>query len=88
LDAYRGLGLGRVDHLVATRTGSLVRTTWLVPDARTQSVRVRRSPFQRRHDLGTVHLDVAGLRQAARVVDRPEPRCTALAVEVLATLPS
>jgi putative membrane protein len=88
LDAYRGLGLGRAGRLVATRTGSLVRTTWLVPDARAQSARVRSSPFQRRHDLGTLHLDVAGLRQAARVVDRPDPRCAALATDVLATLPT
>jgi putative membrane protein len=87
LDAYRGLGLGRADALVATRTGSLVRTTWLVPDARTQSVRVRRSFFQRRSALATVHLDVAGLSRGARVVDRPERRGAELAVEVLATVP-
>jgi putative membrane protein len=86
-DAYRGLGLGRAGRLVATRTGSLVRTTWLVLDARTQSVQVRRSFFQRRNQLGTVHLDVAGLRQAARVVDRPEQRCTDLATAVLGTVP-
>lgn len=87
LDAYRGLGLGRADGVVATRTGSWVRTTWLVPDARAQSVRVRRSYFQRRVQLSTVHLDVAGLARAPRVVDRRAGESATLADEVLATVP-
>ena len=68
-----------------TRTGSLVRTTWLVPAARTQSVGVRTTPFQRRQRLADLHLDVAGLRRAARVVERPASSCRSMAVEALAT---
>jgi putative membrane protein len=85
LDAYRGLGLARAERTVVTRVGALVRTTWIVPDARTQSVRVRSSFFQRRQALATLHLDVAGQREAPRVVDREDGRCRSLAVDVLAT---
>lgn len=84
-DAFRGLGLGRPGRIIVTRTGSLVRTTWLVPAARTQSVGVRTTPFQRRQQLADLHLDVAGLRRAARVVERPASSCRSMAVDALAT---
>jgi uncharacterized membrane protein YdbT with pleckstrin-like domain len=85
LDAFRGLGLGRPGRTIVTRTGSLVRTTWLVPAPRTQSVGVRTTPFQRRQELADLHLDVAGLRRAARVAERPDSLCRSMAEDALAS---
>ncbi|HEX2576580.1 MAG TPA: PH domain-containing protein, partial [Aquihabitans sp.] len=58
--AYRSLGHGSTPAFVFARRGAVLRETVVVPVAKTQSSRVRSSPFQRRVGLATLHLDVAG----------------------------
>lgn len=63
--ARRVLAAGLTPHVFATVDGLLTRRLRLVPYARIQSVRVRQGPLQRRLDLATVYVDVAGAPAAA-----------------------
>jgi putative membrane protein len=67
--AYRGLGHARLPSSLVTRTGALTRQTVVVPADRVQSARSLSSPFQRRLDLATLAVDVAGPGGSPRVVD-------------------
>jgi putative membrane protein len=63
--AWQVLAAGVTPHVFATVDGLLTRRLRLVPYARIQSVRVRQGPLQRRLDLATVYVDVAGAPPAA-----------------------
>lgn len=58
--AHGGAGYATDERLVALASGVLYHRVDLVPLDRIQSARVRSSPFQRRCDLATFHVDVAG----------------------------
>ena len=66
--SYRGLGLARRASLTHAQAGALTRNRTIVPDERVQSAAVVRTLFQRRRDLGSVRLDLAG--DAVGVLDR------------------
>lgn len=55
--AWRCLGAGADERYFVSRHGRLVRETDVVPHERTQSVRLRQGPLQRRLGLASVHLD-------------------------------
>ena len=65
---YRGLGAARAQGVVHTQVGALTRNRTIVPDERVQSGAVVASWFQRRRDLATLRLDLAG--DAVVVPDR------------------
>lgn len=68
---YRHLGYALAPAHVVARAGFWNRITWVVPDAKIQTVHLSESPFQRRHGLASLVVDTAaggGLREA-RVVD-------------------
>lgn len=67
--AYRGLGHAATPSFVYTRRGGLFRELAVVPVAKTQSSRLHSSPFQRRVDLATLDLDVAGKGRQPAIVD-------------------
>jgi putative membrane protein len=54
---WRYLAVGVDDSVLVTREGWLVRRTSIVPHAKTQSVRLRQGPCQRRLGLADVHVD-------------------------------
>jgi len=58
--AHRGAGHAVDDHRVTLASGVLHHRVDLVPLDRIQSARVRSSPFQRRVDLATFRVDIAG----------------------------
>lgn len=64
---HRGYSLG-ARYMIA-RNGAFNRVTWLVPEHKLQTLHVRESPFQRRHQLATVQLDTAGGGRVASVHD-------------------
>lgn len=64
---HRGYALG--DRYMVARNGAFNRVTWLVPEHKLQTLHVRESPFQRRHELATVQLDTAGGGSVASVRD-------------------
>jgi putative membrane protein len=57
---HRAIGYRVEQTLLVSRSGLLVRRTWLVPTDKIQSVAIRRSPFQRRLGLASVSVDTAG----------------------------
>jgi putative membrane protein len=67
--AYRNLGHGRHGGFLIARRGALIRTTAVVPAAKTQSARVHSTLFQRRAGLATLHVDVAGGGAMPQVTD-------------------
>lgn len=71
LAAYRSLGWHADDRVITARSGWLVRRTTITPVQAPQSVRVSMSPFQRRRDLATMHVDIARSRGARdpRLID-------------------
>jgi putative membrane protein len=83
--AYRGLGHATVPGHVVARRGTLTRETVVVPVARTQSTRLRSSPFQRRAGLASLHIDVAGRGRTPTIVDGPARLLAQLRTSVLDT---
>lgn len=71
LGAYRALGWHHDDRVVLARWGWLIRHTSITPVHSPQSLSVSSSPFQRRRDLATLHLEIARTRGAAdpRLID-------------------
>jgi putative membrane protein len=67
--AYRNLGHARHGDFLTARRGALIRTTAIVPAAKTQSARVHSTLFQRRAGLATLHVDVAGGGAMPQVTD-------------------
>lgn len=68
---YRALGFRAGQNHLVTRSGVLSRRTWSVPLDKVQTVSIRRSPFQRRLALATVHVDTAGGRARIPIIDLP-----------------
>jgi putative membrane protein len=73
---FRMLAYGRNESCVATRSGRLRRVTTWVPLEKIQSLRHVQGPLQRRLDIASVHVDVAGrsLHAVARDRDAVEAR--------------
>jgi putative membrane protein len=65
--AHRRAGHALHGPVLAIASGAVAHRLELIPRRRLQSVRTARSPFQRRLDLATLHLDVAGTRRALGV---------------------
>lgn len=85
VDAYANLG-HRLDrrHLVV-RWGSLVKRTVVVTTERIQSTRIGASPFQRRVELATMRLDLAGIGGTPLIVDQLDDRCRTLDAQLRPT---
>ena len=67
---YHFLAWGRTDTCVVATSGRLARVTSWVPLGKVQSLRRVQGPLQRRLRLATVHLDTAGRRVGASLLDR------------------
>ena len=67
--AYRNLGHVATRDLVVAAHGTYERVTELLPVAKTQSVTLASSPFQRRSGLATLHIEVAGSGTTPRISD-------------------
>ena len=82
--SYRGLGHATGPGHLMTRSGALVRRTVVVPTSRAQSARVRSSPLQRRLDLATCVVDIAGPGRRPTVLDVARPTARAVQDHVIA----
>lgn len=67
--AYRGLAHGYRRGVLLSQSGALARRLVVVPADRAQSARVSTSPLQRRRDLATLAVDIAGGGPTPRVAD-------------------
>lgn len=67
--AYRGLAHGYRRGVLLSQSGALARRLVVVPADRAQSARVYTSPLQRRRDLATLAVDIAGGGPTPRVAD-------------------
>jgi putative membrane protein len=81
--SYHFLAFDSDDRYVVASRGRVCRKTTWVPLEKVQSVRWVQGPYQRRLDLATVFLDVAGRRVQAAIEDRD----TAEAGDILGRLP-
>jgi putative membrane protein len=81
--SYHFLAFDSDDRYVVASRGRVCRKTTWVPLEKVQSVRWVQGPYQRRLDLATVFLDVAGRRVRAAIEDRD----TAEAGDILGRLP-
>ncbi|NLV56354.1 MAG: PH domain-containing protein, partial [Acidimicrobiales bacterium] len=81
---FAARGWTATPELVVAREGGLIRVTALVPSAKVQSTRLRSSPFQRRVDLATLALDVAGRGDTPRILDVEVDRLERLRLDALA----
>jgi putative membrane protein len=81
--SYHFLAFDSDDRYVVASRGRVCRKTTWVPLEKVQSVRWVQGPYQRRLDLATVFLDVAGRRVRAAI----EERDTAEAGDILGRLP-
>ncbi|MFN8125233.1 MAG: PH domain-containing protein [Candidatus Nanopelagicales bacterium] len=54
---FRNLGVGHTDEVFVTERGRFVNRLAVVPHARSQSVRVRQGPWQRRLNLASMYVD-------------------------------
>lgn len=84
--AYRGLGHATGPAHLTTRSGAIVRRTVVVPMVRAQSARVRSSPLQRRVDLATCVVDIAGPGRRPAVVDVAKATADAVRERVVASV--
>ncbi len=66
---YRALGHALTDVVLVSRWGAALRRTAIVPVAKTQSGLLRSTPFQRRVDLATLRVQVAGRGHTVEIVD-------------------
>lgn len=81
--AYRALGHALTAETLVARWGALLRRTVVVPLAKTQSSRLRSTPFQRRVRLATLLVQVAGRGPTVEVIDGDQDRLRALRAQVL-----
>jgi putative membrane protein len=86
LARYRALGHAMAAGTVLARTGAVFQRTSVVPVARTQSVRVESSPFQRRLGLATLKVQVAGGGRTVALVDLDRSRCEQLGGHALGSV--
>ena len=84
--AYRGLGYATGPAHLTTRSGAIVRRTVVVPMIRAQSARVRSSPLQRRLDLATCTVDIAGPGRRPAVIDVAQATADAIRDRVVASV--
>jgi putative membrane protein len=75
---YRNRGWALAPGYAVARSGVLRRVTWIVPDAKLQTLHLSASPFQRRLGLSTLVLDTAAGGRAAAVIDLGEETARAL----------
>ncbi|HEX8320113.1 PH domain-containing protein [Longimicrobium sp.] len=75
---YRSRGWALAPGYAVARSGVLRRVTWIVPDAKLQTLHLSASPFQRRLGLSTLVLDTAAGGRAAAVIDLGEETARAL----------
>jgi putative membrane protein len=68
---WRHLGVGASDEVVVTTRGWVRRRTDIVPHHKTQSIRVRQGPLQRRLGLVDVHFQTTPGPVDARALHRP-----------------
>jgi putative membrane protein len=67
---YHYLAWGRTDTCAVASSGRVARITSWVPLTKVQSLRLVQGPLQRRLRLATIHLDTAGRRVGASLLDR------------------
>jgi putative membrane protein len=67
---YHFLAWGKSDTCVVATSGRVARVTSWVPLGKVQSLRRVQGPLQRRLQLASVHLDTAGRRVGASLLDR------------------
>jgi putative membrane protein len=67
---YHYLAWGRTDSCAVATSGRVARVTSWVPLTKVQSLRRVQGPLQRRLRLATIHLDTAGRRVGASLLDR------------------
>lgn len=84
--AYRGLGHATGPVHLESRRGAIVRRTIVIPMVRAQSARIRSSPLQRRSDLATCSVDVAGPGRRPTVVDVEQAVATDVSERVMASV--
>ncbi len=82
--SYGALGHARTEVTVVSRWGAVIRSTAIVPVAKTQSCQLVSTPFQRRVDLATLKIQVAGNGSAVEIRDGGAARLGALRHGVLA----
>jgi putative membrane protein len=85
--AYRNLGHARHGDFLTARRGALIRTTAIVPAAKTQSARIHSTLFQRRAGLATLHVDVAGGGAMPQVTDEAAATAERLLASVVRRSP-
>jgi putative membrane protein len=79
---YRSRGWALAPGYAVARSGVLRRVTWIVPDAKLQTLHLSASPFQRRMGLSTLVLDTAAGGRAAAVIDLGEETARALLEQI------
>lgn len=84
--AYRGLGHATGHAHLMSRRGAVVRRTIVMPMVRAQSARVRSSPLQRRSDLATCVVDVAGPGRRPAVIDVEQATAIDVSERVMASV--
>jgi len=82
--SYLGLAHGYRRGVLVSQTGALSRRLVVVPADRAQSARLYSSPLQRRRDLATLAVDVAGGGTTPRVADEAPAELDALLERLLA----
>jgi len=75
---YRNLAHGVTDRVVVSRHGALSVATQLTPLGKVQAVGGRSGPFQRRLDLGSLDVHVAGPSASLTIRDASRPRVSEL----------
>ena len=81
--SYLGLASGYSRGVLLSQRGAVVRKLVVVPATRAQSARLRSSPWQRRSQLATFSVDVAGGGQTPDVVDAAASDLSALVNRLL-----
>lgn len=79
---YHYLAWGRTDTCAVATSGRVARITSWVPLTKVQSLRRVQGPLQRRLRLATIHLDTAGRRVGASLLDRDVEEADRLLLEL------
>jgi putative membrane protein len=79
---YHFLAWGRTDTCAVATSGRVTRITCWVPLTKVQSLRRVQGPLQRRLRLASIHLDTAGRRVGASLLDRDVDEADRLLAEL------